>query len=95
MTEKMAAATVTLSSTSTTICCRHSRRNMRHAQRVTARRPATPPPRARPSMSEGCFDHRHVIGPGTSNDSGPAGVAVWSTMRPSRRKTTRSAHEAS
>ena len=33
--------------------------------------------------------------PVASSDSGPAGRAVWSTIRPSRRNTTRSAHAAS
>src|SRR5262249_35348348 len=39
----MAAATATVISARTSSCCRHSRRNMRHAQRVTARRAGTPP----------------------------------------------------
>ena len=38
---KTAAATTMLSSTSTRICWRHSRRNMRTAQRTIARRPVT------------------------------------------------------
>ena len=37
----------------------------------------------------------HECGAGWSNDSGLGGDMVWSTTRPSRRKTTRSAHEAS
>ena len=76
---KTAAATTTLSSTSTRICWRHSRRNMRHAQRTIA---AT-------------SGHARGAEPGVSSDSGPGAGAVWSTMRPSRRNTTRSAHDAS
>ena len=37
------AATATTISPSTSNCWRHSRRNMRHAQRITARRAGTPP----------------------------------------------------
>ena len=33
--------------------------------------------------------------PGASSDSGPASGSVWSTTRPSRKNTMRSAHEAS
>src|SRR5262245_47801311 len=36
----------------------------------------------------------HELEPGASSDSGPGGGAVWSTTRPSRRNTTRSAHDA-
>jgi hypothetical protein len=41
----IAAATATARSASTRTCCRHSRRNRRTAQRITARRAATPPVR--------------------------------------------------
>ena len=37
------AATATTISPSTSSCWRHSRRNIRHAQRITARRAGTPP----------------------------------------------------
>ena len=37
------AATATVSSASTNICRRHSRRNSRQAQRTTARRAGAPP----------------------------------------------------
>ena len=37
----------------------------------------------------------HWCGTSASNASGPSSGSVWSTTRPSRRKTTRSAHEAS
>src|SRR5262249_4048570 len=36
----------------------------------------------------------HRRSPAASSDSGPGGAVVWSTTRPSRRKTTRSAHDA-
>ena len=44
----LATATASVSSTSTSSCWRHSRRNSRHAQRTTARRAATPPLRSHP-----------------------------------------------
>ena len=37
------AASATTISARTSVCCRHSRRNIRHAQRITARRAGTPP----------------------------------------------------
>ena len=40
---QIAAATATLRRVSTRSCCRHSRRNRRPAQRIIARRAATPP----------------------------------------------------
>ena len=47
--------------------------------------------------AHGAFVHRdaHWARPGASRDSGPGAGAVWSTIRPSRRNTTRSAQEAS
>jgi hypothetical protein len=37
------AASATTISARTSVCCRHSRRNIRHAHRITARRAGTPP----------------------------------------------------
>ena len=42
-TPRTVTATATASSATTSTCCRHSRRNSRHAQRITARRATTPP----------------------------------------------------
>src|SRR5207249_567577 len=65
----------------------------RPADHSPARRSATvggPP--VRRSLSE---EDTHRDGSGARSDSGPRGGEVWSTTRPSRRNTTRSAHDAS
>ena len=49
----IAAATATVRSVTTRSCWRHSRRNSATAQRVTARRAATPPFRG-PASADGC-----------------------------------------
>ena len=63
-----------------------------------ARRAGAPPWPAAAPRRRG-WRRRSVVviapGPASSSDSGPAAGAVWSTIRPSRRKTTRSAQEAS
>jgi hypothetical protein len=45
----IAAATATVSIVRTRSCWRHSRRNMRRDQRITARRAAIPPDRRPPN----------------------------------------------
>src|ERR687897_3631837 len=49
----------------------------------------------RPSKRFPVSERRHRRSPAARRDSGPGGATVWSTTWPSRRKTTRSAHEAS
>ena len=77
-----AAATATVSSTMTSECWRHSRRSSRSAHRITAGAARIGSPRARSRRGEERF-------------RSPEPAAVWSTSRPSRRNTTRSAHDAS
>src|SRR5262249_33427383 len=48
-----------------------------------------------PAQSRCVSERRHDRSPAASSDSGPGGATVWSTTRPSRRKATRSAHDAS
>src|SRR5215211_6449101 len=49
---------------------------------------------SRPRPRQAVSDRRHRRAPAARSDSAPGGATVWSTTWPSRRKTTRSAHEA-
>ena len=49
---------------------------------------------ARASPRRVVSERRHRRSPAASSDSGPGGATVWSTTRPSRRNTTRSAQDA-
>ena len=95
----MVDATATASRASTRNCWRHSRRSSRQAHRDMARRPARRPARSRRRDEGGRGWRRqgagHRAGPASNSDSGPSCSAVWSTIRPSRRNTTRSAQAAS
>ena len=89
------AASATTMSARTSVCWRHSRRNIRHDQRITARRAGTPPFDGSRLGRPFAQRRAHWPGPCVSSDSGPGTGSVWSVTRPSRRNTTRSAHEAS
>jgi hypothetical protein len=92
------AATATMTRSRMSSCWRHSRLKRRQAHRIMARRAGTPPVvgsgadpvtgRSRTPTLIGSGGRRGVA-------SGLSTGSVWSTTLPSRRKTTRSAHEAS
>ena len=91
------AATATMMRARISSCWRHSRRNRRQAQRTMARR-ARGRLRRRPAHGGGrSLQQRggHRRGDGLEERLGARRGQVWSTTRPSRRNTTRSAHEAS
>src|ERR1022692_496905 len=68
-----------------------------HPPRPADHRPAGGNAAVGSSRSGRAFAQRraHALWPGVRSDSGPGGGMVWSTTRPSRRNTTRSAQEAS
>ena len=92
------AATATTMRSRIRICWRHSRLKSRQAQRSMARRAGTPPvvgSRADSVAGRSRTSTLTEFGRSARNASGLSSGSVWSTMLPSRRKTTRSAHEAS
>ena len=89
------AATATVSMAMMSSCWRHSRRNSRTAQRITARRATMPLPGVRVQVEGFAQGGAHRVSLGMRSDSGPGGRVVWPVIRPSRKSTIRSAQAAS